>query len=230
MLVVLDPFAPGHHLQVVNPPITRISPHLGKQLRRVRHDLMVSPAVPDRAGLLCSRAFFDCTPQAPVRKIEDLNARVSMRKGGLIAICLVGAYLLFPQKELVCPAWTVSVVDTTQTPVDGMTVRRTCQDYSVELVEHEDDAITDAQGRVVFREIRIQTTRLRRWTGNLLNVVSQGVHASFGLHAAVFAFGRGIEGSAVSNGLVEDWTGFPRRMESTIVVEPVRVPSTKPSK
>jgi hypothetical protein len=137
----------------------------------------------------------------------------------IAAFCLVGVALLFPEEELVCPNWSVEVIDSKQAPVAGITVRRICQDYSVESTAHEDDAITDERGRVVFSELRIRVTRLERWAGNVSNVARQGVHASFGIHASVFAFGNGLQGIAVSNGIVEDWTGSPERMESRIVVK-----------
>lgn len=138
-----------------------------------------------------------------------MGKREWKRKAKIVAFCFVVGTLLFPEAELVCPGWSVSVVDGTQAPVGGITVRRLCQDYSVESVGHEDDAITDKRGGVVFHEIRNRVPRLQRWAGNLLNASREGVHASFGIHAHVFAFGNGLEGSAVSNGLVEDWTGSP---------------------
>jgi len=46
MLIVVDAHATRNHLQILDSPIARIAPHLGDQFRRVRHDYMVSPAVP----------------------------------------------------------------------------------------------------------------------------------------------------------------------------------------
>jgi hypothetical protein len=51
-----------------------------------------------------------------------------------------------------------------------------------------------------------------------------GAHASFGTHAFVFAFGKGLEGSPDRNGHVEDWTGSPSVYASEIVVHPVEIP------
>ena len=99
----------------------------------------------------------------------------------------------------------------------------------VESVGHDDDAITDKRGGVVFHEIRNRVPRLQRWAGNLLNASREGVHASLGIHAHVFAFGNGLEGSAVSNGLVEDWTGSPEHMESRIVATPSQTPVANPN-
>jgi len=44
----------------------------------------------------------------------------------------VFAYWQFPVNSLAAPEWDVTVVDEHGKPVDGMTVRETCQNYSVE--------------------------------------------------------------------------------------------------
>ena len=50
---------------------------------------------------------------------------------------------------------------------------------------------------------------------------TEGVHASFGPHASVFAFGNGLRGSAIdSRNVIVDWTGKPGHMESRIIVTP----------
>lgn len=50
-----------------------------------------------------------------------------------------------------------------------------------------------------------------------MSALASGVHASFGAHAHIFAFGKG-EGDAVRDGYVEDWTGSPDVYVSKIVV------------
>jgi hypothetical protein len=84
--------------------------------------------------------------------------------------------------------------------------------------------MTDERGKASFKGRYLRWPLFLRWAGNVLNVASQGVHAGFGRHAYVWAFGRGMEGHAVVNGYVEDWTGSPEHMESKIVVKPVDVP------
>jgi len=44
----------------------------------------------------------------------------------------VFAYWLFPVNSLAAPEWDVTVVDEHGKPVEGMTVRETWQNYSVE--------------------------------------------------------------------------------------------------
>jgi hypothetical protein len=46
VLVVIDAQAVGNNLQILNPPVAWITPHFGDELRRVRHNYMVSQAVP----------------------------------------------------------------------------------------------------------------------------------------------------------------------------------------
>lgn len=132
---------------------------------------------------------------------------------------------LLPLSYAVCPAWEVTVVDAAGAPVSGMRVRRSCQDYSVEGSNHEDDATTDEGGKASFKGKYLRWPLFLRWAGNVLNVASQGVHASFGRYSYVSVFGRGMEGDPVTNdGHVEVWTGSPEHMESRIVVKPVTFP------
>jgi hypothetical protein len=135
---------------------------------------------------------------------------------------------LFPMSYAVCPDWEVTVVDAAGMPMSGITVRRVCQD-SVEATGHEDDAITDERGKASFKGKYLTTLRLFSWVGNVLNVATQGFHApSFGRHAHVFV-GRRMQGDPVTiNGYLDDWTGSPEHMESTIVVKPVQeIPSPR---
>ena len=127
-----------------------------------------------------------------------------------------------PVSYWLCPDWNVTVVDASGEPVPGMTVRRSCNDYSSGRTGIEDDAITDEGGKVSFAGKRVRSPVFLRWAGNVVNLASEGVHASFGRHSYVFAFGRGLEGSPVVDGYVEDWTGCPSHMESRIVVKPVQ--------
>lgn len=137
----------------------------------------------------------------------------------VISILSVGILaLLYPRSEVSCPAWSVRVVDASERPVANVTVRRTCQDYSTERASHETDAVTGADGRVQFEEERNRVSLLRRWLGNTASALSEGVHAGFGRHGSVFAFGNGLRGSAVSQGIIEDWTGGQTAMNSKIVV------------
>ena len=138
--------------------------------------------------------------------------------GAVVAVMVVG---LYPVSYMLCPEWEVLVLDASGNPVPGMTVRRTCENYSSGGRGAEDDIVTNDQGQASFDAKRARLPVLLRWAGNIVNVVSQGVHASFGRHAYVFAFGRGLEGTAVANGYVEDWTGEPEQMSSSIVVKPV---------
>lgn len=80
--------------------------------------------------------------------------------------------------------------------------------------------MTDQRGNASFDAQRVRRPRLIRWGGNVINVVTQGVHASFGCHSYVFAFGNGLEGSPVRDGYIEVWHGTPDHMESRIVAAP----------
>ena len=46
MLIVIDAHTMRNNLQILDPPVARIPPHVGNQFCRVRHNYMVSLAVP----------------------------------------------------------------------------------------------------------------------------------------------------------------------------------------
>ena len=78
---------------------------------------------------------------------------------------------------------------------------------------------TDAAGHVVFPARTITATGLIRLLATL-DSAEAGVHASFGLHVHVLAFGEGRDESAESPAYVTDWTGKPDHMESRIILKP----------
>jgi hypothetical protein len=134
---------------------------------------------------------------------------------------LVGAlfYRLFPVSSLAAPQWEVIVVDEHDKPVEGMTVRETWQNYSVETEEHEADRQTDANGNATFPAQNSEYSVLRQIAGTASALVHLNIHASYGPHATVFAFGKGLEGTATTGNFVADWTGSPSLMRSRIVVK-----------
>lgn len=136
----------------------------------------------------------------------------------VIGLALLGVCFL-PLRYPVCPSWDVRVVDKAGTPQKGMTVRLSYQDYSLEREGHEEDVVTDLRGYAHFAERESRASLAERFFGTLRSAATGGVHASFGRHASVFAFGNGKEGHAVSGKYVTDWTGSPEHMQSRIVVD-----------
>ena len=129
---------------------------------------------------------------------------------------IVLALLLIPIPYRACPTWDAWVVDETGRPVPGMTVRLVYQDYSAESRSHEVNRVTDERGHVVFTAQLSSASILRRCYYTGLSATA-GAHASFGRHAWVFAFGKGLEGTATTGQIVADWTGSPYHVESRIV-------------
>jgi hypothetical protein len=143
-----------------------------------------------------------------------------MRKLFAAVLTLVVMLGLYPVSYSVCPTWNVTVLDESGKPLASMTVRRSCNDYSAGI-HSEEDRKTDQRGKASFGARRVRVSRLIRWAGNVFNVVTQGVHASFGCYSYVFAFGRGLQGSPVRGGYEEVWQGSPEHMESRIVAVPM---------
>jgi hypothetical protein len=138
----------------------------------------------------------------------------------LIAVVIVAGLAFVPLKSLICPAWDVWVTDRGGRQITGATVRVTFRNYSAESRSHEVDAITDSQGHARFRA-QVLSASLGRRVMATLSSAAAGVHASFGVHASVFAFDNGVDGFAVDErNFVLDWTGTPDHIESRIVVAP----------
>lgn len=137
---------------------------------------------------------------------------VAISCGGLLALSLV------PVPYLASPDWEVWVVDQGGNPVHGI-VRLEYENYSVEATGHEEDLVTDDAGYAHFQPHRASASFLRRCFYTASSAAALA-HASFGPHDYVLAFGNGLEGDAVTNGYVTDWTGEPDHMKSTIKVRP----------
>lgn len=142
------------------------------------------------------------------------------RRTLIVVVCFALIILCFlPMPYLVCPSWEVWVVDQSGTPQKGMTVRLSYQDYSLEKEGHDEDAVIDTMGYAYFAKRESRASLASRFFGALHSAATGGVHAGFGRHAFVFAFGNGKQGHAVSGKYVTDWTGSPEHMQSKIVVD-----------
>jgi hypothetical protein len=136
-----------------------------------------------------------------------------------ILLCLFAA--LIPVRSLQAPKWDVEVVDKSGNPVSGISVRESYQNYSADLTGHEETGITDINGQVHFDAKVLRASPLKRFVA-VINSAMAGVHASFGPHAFVFAFGHGVEGDWVDrHGYVGDWIGSPASMNTRIIVHPL---------
>jgi hypothetical protein len=133
----------------------------------------------------------------------------------MIVIGVVIVLLIIPFQVVHAPEWEVLVVDSFGKPVSGVTVRESYKDYSSSQSGGEQDLITNENGKVIFPK-KIESISGFGRLGGVASSLAEGVHASFGRHAFVFAFGK-CEGDSVKNGYVEDWTGYPSHNSSTII-------------
>jgi len=129
------------------------------------------------------------------------------------AVLIVGAW---PTNYLACPRWEVWVVDDNGEPLRHVNVRLVYQNYSAEGTSHELTLAADEKGHVLFPKQYEKACIFQRLFYTASSAMA-GVHASFGRHAYVFAFGGGYEGSAVTGDYVADWRGSPDSMTSKIV-------------
>lgn len=98
----------------------------------------------------------------------------------------MGVVLLYPFESTVMQSQTALVVTEEWRPVQGVVVRQIWQHYSFESEGHRVDLRTDASGRVTFPRRTIRASVLRRMLHPAWNVLTQGVHASFGIHTDMF--------------------------------------------
>jgi hypothetical protein len=96
------------------------------------------------------------------------------------------------------------------------------ENYSAEGTSHELTLTADENGHVLFPKQYEKTSIFQRLFYTASSAMA-GVHASFGRHAYVLAFGGGYEGSAVTGKYVADWRGSPDSMQSRIVAKHVHM-------
>jgi len=107
-----------------------------------------------------------------------------------------------PKGELVVPAWKIQVVDEAGKPLRNVLVRQVWKHYDIRDSDHEADDRTDENGFVSFPERReAHVSKLTRTKNRLKNMREFGVHASYGVHADIIAWGaiigcRRLEGTA----------------------------------
>ena len=143
-----------------------------------------------------------------------------MKRIALLLITVLVVLCIIPFTTVEAPDWEVNVVDKSGKPLGGVNVGESYKNYSAEQTGGELTLVTDERGLVVFPERTIRSSGFKRMIAIALSATG-GVHASFGPHAYVFAFGI-CEGDSVKNGYVEDWTGSPSHNRSTIICRPLK--------
>ncbi|HEY7546512.1 MAG TPA: hypothetical protein VID27_16600 [Blastocatellia bacterium] len=126
------------------------------------------------------------------------------------------------RNKVIVPAWRIQVIDEAGNPVKGAFVRQVWQDYDIEDEGHEEDASSDENGYVSFPgrrgKVVSESVRARK---RLKNICELGVHASFGVHAYILAYGKivgckRLEGSAD----YEEGKPLPKQLQMRMVTLP----------
>jgi len=126
------------------------------------------------------------------------------------AVVILGAW---PVRYLASPQWEVFVVRENGQPIPSMNVCLVYENYSAEGADHEITLKTDEHGRAFFPPRYRRASLFQRVLYTVL-AARAFVHASFGRHAYVFAFGDGYEGIDGT-----DWRGTPESLQSKIVIK-----------
>ncbi len=122
----------------------------------------------------------------------------TLGKALLAAGVILLAALLVPIESIVVPAWSVVVADANGNAIEGINVRQVWQDYSVESRSHEEVIVTGKDGKASFPERKVSASTFARILGPVGNVLSTGVHASFGPSSWLVVWGKGdLEGGEI---------------------------------
>ena len=141
------------------------------------------------------------------------TSRAAILRFVAVVLLIVGAW---PITYLASPRWDVWVVNEDGHPLPDINVALRYVNYSAEGESHSAVLWTDGNGHVLFPEQYAKASFYRRVLYTISSAQA-GVHASFGRHASVFAYGNGYEGFPVNGQYVEDWRGSPASMQSKIV-------------
>ena len=131
----------------------------------------------------------------------------------LLLVLVLAVCCLYPFESTVVPTRSALVVTQGWKPIQNVAVRQIWQHYSLEGKSHEEDLRTDSNGRVTFPRRAVRASLLRRILHPVWNVITQGIHASFGVHTDMFPVGA-VTQNQVGEGTVQARPGdvvFPLR-------------------
>ena len=111
------------------------------------------------------------------------------RKKFWALVVLLVAVFLYRFESTTVPPQSVLVVTEDWKPVQGALVRQSWQNYSVEADGHEEDLPTDETGRVSFPRRTVRASLLWRIYRPVANILTQGIHASFGVQTETLPLG-----------------------------------------
>ena len=132
----------------------------------------------------------------------------------LLGLACVTIISLYPFESVVCPAWTLQVVDETGNPLRRVFVRQVWEFYSVGWQSHRQDAHTDENGNVSFPERTVRVSLLSRALG-AINLVLP--HGSCGPVAYVLAYGDIINGKRLEGSAhYEEGKPLPARLVTRV--------------
>ncbi len=103
-----------------------------------------------------------------------------------IVLLVLAVAFCFPFDTTVVPPRTVLVVTEDWRPIQGVRVRQIWQNYSIESSGHEEDIPTNENGRVSFPRRTVRASLLWRLFRPIVNILTQGVHAGFGVQTQTF--------------------------------------------
>lgn len=106
-----------------------------------------------------------------------------------VLVIILGVAFLYPFESTIVPSRNVLVLTDSGRPIQDVSVRQIWQHYSLETSSHEEELRSGPNGRVTFPRRTIRASLARRMAYPLWILLTQGVHASFGVHTDMFPVG-----------------------------------------
>jgi len=118
--------------------------------------------------------------------VQPVARSTTARKLSGIAVIALLAWGLYPADHITVPRWKIQFVDPKNIPLAGLPVEEIWRDYSAEDSDNREKGQTDEKGFVTFSERHHRSPRLYRYLIKpVSNILSTGVHASFGRSAFI---------------------------------------------
>jgi hypothetical protein len=138
------------------------------------------------------------------------NSHIKFISPVLPVLLIIG--LVYPFEMTVVPQQNILVVTEDMRPIRGKLVRQVWQHYSLESQGHEEDLLTDENGRVSFARRTIRASFISQAIGAITNISHAGVHASFGVDTYILVLWGGTPNDA--GPVVPRWGDIVYRIRS----------------
>lgn len=122
-----------------------------------------------------------------VQRLLELNRSIKIALASALLLLLL--LLIFPFQTVIVPAWTLQIVDDANQPIGAIKVTQHWQHYLLESEGHEEQKLTDLDGRVDFSERGLRASLLGRLFARLYKLGKKGTAARTDAYASLVVWG-----------------------------------------